>query len=96
MLVLKRRISEEILINEAWDAESPIVSFLRSMWVGGCPVSARREASAKFESDLGRSLHENPTLQAFVFFTNVDLTPTITEKLKETAASRGVAVVRHN
>lgn len=60
---------------------------------GGNDEQARREASTKFEVDLGRSLQENPTLRAFVFFTNVDLTPTIVEKLKETALSKGVPVV---
>jgi hypothetical protein len=60
---------------------------------GGNDEQARREASTKYESDLCRSLQENPTLQAFVFFTNVDLTPTIVEKLKDTAASKGVPVV---
>jgi hypothetical protein len=60
---------------------------------GGNDEQARRDASQKFEYDLERSLQENPTLQAFVFFTNVDLTPAIVEKLKETASSRGVAVV---
>ncbi|MFN5917175.1 MAG: hypothetical protein ACK42H_00480 [Planctomycetota bacterium] len=60
---------------------------------GGNDEQARRETSAKFESDLRRSIEENPTLQAFVFFTNVDLTPTIVEKLRDTAVSKGVTVV---
>jgi hypothetical protein len=60
---------------------------------GGNDDSARRDASVKFEADLDRALTENPTLQAFVFFTNVDLTPTIVEQLKEKAVARGVSVV---
>ncbi len=35
---------------------------------GGNDEQARREASTKCESDLSRSLQENSTLQAFVFF----------------------------
>lgn len=60
---------------------------------GGNDEQARRDASNKFESDLARALDENPALQAFVFFTNVDLTPTIVEQLKEKAAVSGVSVV---
>ncbi len=60
---------------------------------GGNDDQARRDASYKFETDLARALEENPALQAFVFFTNVDLTPTIVEQLKEKAASSGVSIV---
>jgi len=60
---------------------------------GGNDDQARRDASSKFESDLARALEENPALQAFVFFTNVDLTPTIVEQLKEKAASSRLSVV---
>jgi len=60
---------------------------------GGNDDQARREASNKFNADLARALEENPTLQAFVFFTNVDLTPTNVEQLKEKGASCGVSVV---
>jgi hypothetical protein len=60
---------------------------------GGNDETARRDASSKFESDLARALEENPTLQAFVFFTNVDLTPTVVERLKETASAKGVPIV---
>ena len=60
---------------------------------GGNDEAARRDAESKFYSDLERALAENPALQGFVFFTNVDLTPGIIEQLKEAASSRGVAVV---
>jgi hypothetical protein len=60
---------------------------------GGNDDQARREASSKFDSDLSRALQENPSLQAFVFFTNVDLTPTIVEQLKKNAGAAGVGVV---
>lgn len=60
---------------------------------GGNDDTARRDATSKFESDLARALEENPTLQAFVFFTNVDLTPTIVEQLKESATTKGVLIV---
>jgi hypothetical protein len=60
---------------------------------GGNDEAARREAESKFQTDLDRALSENPILQGFVFFTNVDLTPGIIEHLKEAASSRGVSVV---
>ena len=60
---------------------------------GGNDDAARREAQDKFHSDLDRALSENPTLQGFVFFTNVDLTPRITDELKESAAKKGVSMV---
>lgn len=60
---------------------------------GGNDEAARRDAENKFYSDLDRGLAENPSLQGFVFFTNIDLTPGIIEQLKEAASRRGVAVV---
>ena len=60
---------------------------------GGNDEAARREAESKFQTDLDRALSENPTLQGFVCFTNVDLTPGIIEHLKEAASKRGVSVV---
>ena len=60
---------------------------------GGNDEQARREASNKFNADLARAIEENPTLQAFVFFTNVDLTPTIAEQLKEKGAAVGISFV---
>ena len=52
---------------------------------GGNDDQARRETADKFKNDLKRAIEENPALQAFVFFTNVDLTPAIVEQLKEQA-----------
>src|SRR3989337_1164090 len=43
---------------------------------GGADDSARREAEEKFKADLDRAVAENPSLAGFIFFTNVDLTPT--------------------
>jgi hypothetical protein len=60
---------------------------------GGNDDAARRDAQEKFDADLSRALSENPGLQGFVFFTNVDLTPGIIEHLKSTATARDVAVV---
>lgn len=60
---------------------------------GGNDEAARRDAQDKFHSDLTRALSENPALQGFVFFTNVDLTPGIIDQLKSAAASRGLSVV---
>ena len=60
---------------------------------GGNDQAARREAQDKFHADLDRALSENPTLQGFVFLTNVDLTPGIIDQLKADAAARGVVVV---
>ena len=60
---------------------------------GGNDDAARRDAQDKFSSDLDRALSENPTLQGFVFFTNVDLTPGIIEELKESAGQKGVPLV---
>jgi len=59
---------------------------------GGNDDPARRDASNKFEADLDRAVEENPTLQAFVFFTNVDLTPTMVEQLKGKGAAAGVPI----
>ena len=47
----------------------------------------------KFKNDLKRAIEENPALQAFVFFTNVDLTPAIVEQLKEQASKAGMSAV---
>ena len=55
---------------------------------GGNDDAARRDAVAKFTSDLDRVLEENPTLPGFLFFTNVDLTPTQTEYLRQLAVEQ--------
>lgn len=60
---------------------------------GGNDDTARREAENKFHTDLDRALSENPTLQGFIFFTNVDLTPGIVQQMKEAASSRNVSIV---
>ena len=60
---------------------------------GGNDDVARREAEAKFSSDIDRALTENPTLPGFVFFTNVDLTPGRIDHLKQLTTSKGLTVV---
>jgi hypothetical protein len=60
---------------------------------GGNDDDARREAEAKFSSDLNRALTENPTLPGFVFFTNVDLTPGRIDHMKQLSTSKGLTVV---
>ncbi len=60
---------------------------------GGNDNQARHDATKKFKQDLKRALEENSTLQAFVFFTNVDLTPSNVERLKEHASRIGVSTV---
>lgn len=60
---------------------------------GGNDNQARKEAADKFEDDLKRALKENAALQCFVFFTNVDLTPSLIDELKGKANKKGVAIV---
>ncbi|HPF27820.1 MAG TPA: hypothetical protein PK159_14635 [Steroidobacteraceae bacterium] len=60
---------------------------------GGADAQARNDASKKFRSDLERAVKENSNLQAFIFFTNVDLTPKVIGDLKDFAATRGVGLV---
>jgi len=60
---------------------------------GGVDNEARNYAEGKFRDDLDRALAENASLAGFVFFTNVDLTPAIKEKLLAYAQEKGVAFV---
>lgn len=60
---------------------------------GGADDSARSDAEKKFKDDLSRALEEDPFLVAFVFFTNVDLTPTRIEQLKTYAQGKNVNIV---
>jgi len=57
---------------------------------GGNDSAARADADAKFRSDLQSMLEENPQLQAFVFFTNVDLPPAQHTELTTHARGRGI------
>jgi hypothetical protein len=50
----------------------------------------KRETKKKFSSDLVAALGAKPDLKAFVFFTNVDLTPGDVEALRAEAARQGV------
>lgn len=60
---------------------------------GGSDDNSRREIVSKFEADIDRALEENSTLEAFIFFTNVDLTPGNHGQLIALATSKGVSIV---
>jgi hypothetical protein len=50
----------------------------------------KRAAAQKFRDDLAAALEQRPGLKAFVFFTNVDLTPGEVDDLKQHAFGLGV------
>lgn len=58
---------------------------------GGNDTDARRWASDKFTSDLTRALEVNPSLSAFAFLTNVDLSPSNVTKQKTAGYELGVS-----
>jgi hypothetical protein len=58
---------------------------------GGNDKAARSAAQKKFRDDLKAALKENPKLDGFVFFTNVDLTPDQKTALIAHAEKKGVA-----
>lgn len=60
---------------------------------GGSDRASRRYIEKKFTSDLNQALEENPELEAFVFFTNVDLEPSKVDNCKNIAKSRNVKFV---
>jgi hypothetical protein len=60
---------------------------------GGLDEVARRDAEEKFKSDLDNALKENPSLEGFVFFTNVDLTPTRKENLTKYAQAKNIKII---
>ena len=60
---------------------------------GGSDEEARNGAEAKFEADINRALEENAALAGFVFFTNVDLTPSRKEKLVRYAHGKKIAII---
>jgi len=53
----------------------------------------KRQIIRKFEDDLDAALRRNQDLKAFVFFTNVNLTPGEIEKLQKKAHVKGVSLV---
>lgn len=53
----------------------------------------KREISQKFEDDLSVALEAKPNLKAFVFLTNVDLTPGEQSDLKRKALDRGIVEI---
>jgi len=60
---------------------------------GGNDEQARREIEDKFKMDIERALEEAVSLAGFVFFTNVDLTPSRKERLIHHAQGKGVCRV---
>jgi len=50
----------------------------------------KRQIKKKFADDLRRALDARPGLHAFVFFTNIDLTPKEQGDLKHRAISQGI------
>jgi hypothetical protein len=60
---------------------------------GGNDTEARTAAQKKFRDDLDNAVKENPGLQGFVFFTNVDLTPTQKDDLIAYGKSNNVREV---
>lgn len=60
---------------------------------GGSDEAARQEAEKKFKSDVDNAVEENPSLEGFVFFTNVDLTPTRKENLKIYAQTKNIKII---
>jgi len=55
--------------------------------------TARKEIEKKFKSDLDKALSENPLLGAFLFFTNVDLTPKQIDDLKKYARDKNLKII---
>lgn len=53
----------------------------------------RREISKKFKDDLSAAIDADASVKAFVFFTNVDLTPAEQEELKQHARHCGMEFV---
>lgn len=50
----------------------------------------RREIKKKFKDDLSAAIKADPSVKAFVFFTNVDVTPSEQDELKQHARSCGM------
>jgi hypothetical protein len=50
----------------------------------------KKWAVGKFNADIESALNQNPTLKGFVFFTNIDLTPTEQQTLKNAATNKGI------
>lgn len=53
----------------------------------------KRWVAQKFEADLVAAISTNPELHGFVFFTNVDLTPTEVAALEKSAREKGLSHV---
>ena len=68
----------------------PLVGFRNG---GGRDEESSKWAEQKFKDDLDGALREKPNLRGFVFFTNVDLTPTRCENLCLYGRQKGVKEV---
>ena len=80
-------------IEAIFQGEIPVWGAVGFKNGGGRDDSARTDAEDKFKGDLNRALEENSSLSAFVFFTNVDLTPNKIEQLKTYAQMKNVNTV---
>jgi hypothetical protein len=80
-------------IETAYQGTIPVWGAVGFRNGGGADDSARHDAEEKFKSDLDRALAENPSLAGFVFFTNVDLTPTRIESLKTHAHGKNIKII---
>lgn len=80
----------DIQCNRGSDLCFGAVGFLNN--VSDSPKDKRR-IKRKFTDDLDVAVAENKDLKAFVFFTNVDLTPGEVETLKRSAEAKGVSFV---
>jgi hypothetical protein len=80
-------------IEAAYQGTIPVWGAVGFRNGGGADDSARYDAEEKFKSDLDRALAENPLLAGFVFFTNVDLTPTRIESLKTHSHGKNIKII---
>lgn len=53
----------------------------------------KRSAKEKFKADLKAAINSEPNLQAFVFFTNIDLTPTEIQTLEDWGKKKGLSFI---
>lgn len=66
------------------------VGFLNSV---SDTAKEKRQIEHKFKLDLEAAIEQMPKLKAFVFLTNIDLTPSEVNKLKGVAESKGISFV---
>jgi hypothetical protein len=71
--------------------ENRLPAFAAVGFVNGAHDSPnqKRQIKAKFQADLRSALKHQPDLGVFIFFTNIDLTPTDMQSLEEETAANG-------